>query len=76
LASGIANLTNPIAVNIGGVTLSSSDVLYAGLSPQSISGLYQINVRIPASTGAGDIPVTITIGGVQTQSGATIPVQP
>jgi uncharacterized protein (TIGR03437 family) len=76
LASGIASLTNPITVNIGGVTLSSSDVLYAGLSPQSISGLYQINVRIPASTGAGDIPVTITIGGVQTQSGATIPVQP
>jgi uncharacterized protein (TIGR03437 family) len=76
LAAGIASLTTPITVNIGGVTLSSSDVLYAGLSPGSISGLYQINVRIPASTGAGDIPVTITIGGVQTQSGATIPVQP
>lgn len=76
LASGIANLTNSITVTIGGVTLSSSDVLYAGLSPGSISGLYQINVRVPASTPAGDIPVTITIGGSQTQSGATIPVQP
>jgi uncharacterized protein (TIGR03437 family) len=79
LDAGISSLTNPISVNIGGVTLSSSDVLYAGLSPQSISGLYQINVRIPVSAGAGDIPVTITIGGPggpQTQSGATIPVQP
>jgi len=76
LASGIANLTNSITVTIGGVTLSSSDVLYAGLSPGSISGLYQINVRVPSSTPAGDIPVTITIGGSQTQSGATIPVQP
>ena len=76
LDSSIASLTTPITVTIGGVTLSSSDVLYAGLSPQSISGLYQINVRIPASTGSGDIPVTITMGGVQTQSGATIPVQP
>lgn len=76
LDSGIANLTNSITVTIGGVTLSSSDVLYAGLSPGSISGLYQINVRVPASTPAGDIPVTITIGGSQTQSGATIPVQP
>jgi uncharacterized protein (TIGR03437 family) len=76
LDSGIANLTNSITVTIGGVTLSSSDVLYAGLSPGSISGLYQINVRVPASAPAGDIPVTITIGGAQTQSGATIPVQP
>ncbi len=75
LDSGIANLTNPITVTIGSVTLSSGDVLYAGLAPGSISGLYQINVRIPASTPAGDIPVTITIGGFQTQSGATIPVQ-
>jgi uncharacterized protein (TIGR03437 family) len=75
LDSGIANLTNPITVTIGTVTLSSGDVLYAGLAPGSISGLYQINVRIPASTPAGDIPVTITIGGIQTQSGATIPVQ-
>ena len=75
LDAGIANLTNSITVVIGGVTLSSSDVLYAGLSPGSISGLYQINVRIPASTGAGDIPVAITIGGAQTQS-ATIPVGP
>ena len=76
LDSGIANLTNSITVMIGSVTLSSSDVLYAGLSPGSISGLYQINVRVPASTPAGDIPVTITIGGSPTQSGATIPVQP
>jgi uncharacterized protein (TIGR03437 family) len=76
--SGIANVTSPITVTIGSVTLSPSDVLYAGLSPQSISGLYQINVRIPASTPAGDIPVTITMmnGAQTTQSGATIPVQP
>jgi uncharacterized protein (TIGR03437 family) len=75
LDAGIARLTNSITVMIGSVTLSSSDVLYAGLTPQSISGLYQFNVRVPASTPAGDIPVIITIGGFQTQAGATIPVQ-
>jgi hypothetical protein len=32
-------------------------------------------VRIPPSTPSGDIPVTIAIGGFQTQAGATIPVQ-
>ena len=74
--SGIANLTNSITVMLGTVTLSPSDVLYAGLSPGSISGLYQINIRIPASTPTGDIPVTITIGGSPTQSGAFIPDAP
>jgi uncharacterized protein (TIGR03437 family) len=55
--------------------LASSDILYAGLSPGSISGLYQFNVKIPSTTPSGDVPVTITIGGFQTQSGATIPIQ-
>jgi len=75
LDTGIASLASPITVQIGNVTLSQSDVLYAGLSPGSISGLYQFNVRIPPSTPSGDIPVKITIGGFDTQSPATIPVQ-
>lgn len=74
LATGQSTLTNPITVTIGTTTLASADVLYAGLTPGSISGLYQFNVRIPESTPSGDIPVTISIGGVQTQS-ATIAVQ-
>ncbi|HEV2687695.1 MAG TPA: choice-of-anchor V domain-containing protein [Bryobacteraceae bacterium] len=75
LATGAASLTNSITVIIGGVTLASGDVLYAGLSPGSISGLYQFNVRVPASVSDGDVPVSISIGGFQTQAGTTIPVQ-
>jgi len=75
LASGMATLVNQVTVTIATTTLASSDVLYAGLSPGSISGLYQFNVRIPAGTPSGNVPVTITIGGVSTQSGVTIPVQ-
>jgi uncharacterized protein (TIGR03437 family) len=74
--TGISSVTSPIIVKIGSVTLQQSDVLYAGLSPGSICGLYQFNVRVPTSTPSGDIPVTITIGGFSTQSTATIPVQP
>ncbi|HEX5228231.1 MAG TPA: choice-of-anchor V domain-containing protein [Bryobacteraceae bacterium] len=74
LASGQAKLTTPVTITIGGTTLASSDVLYAGLSPGSISGLYQFNVRIPSSAPSGDVPVSIAIGGVETQA-ATIPVQ-
>jgi uncharacterized protein (TIGR03437 family) len=75
LAPGEAKLTNSVTVTIGGVTLAPSDILYAGLSPGSISGLYQFNVRIPSETPSGEVPVTIMIGGVSTQSGATIPIQ-
>lgn len=75
LASGITPLVNQISVNIGGIALPQSAILYAGLSPGSISGLYQINVQIPTSAPSGDVPVTVTIGGFQTQAGATIPIQ-
>ncbi len=75
IASGIAGITAPLTVSIGGTTLAASDILYAGLSPQSISGLFQFNVRVPASTPDGDATVVITLGGVSTQAGATIPVK-
>jgi uncharacterized protein (TIGR03437 family) len=76
LATGQATLPpNSITVTIGGTTLAPSDILYAGLSPGSISGLYQFNVQIPAGTPSGNVPVTIAIGEVQTQSGVTIPIQ-
>ncbi len=75
LATGITPATTAVTVTIGGVTLAPQDVLYVGLSPQSISGLYQLNVRIPASTPDGDIPVVATAGGASTQSGVTIPVK-
>jgi uncharacterized protein (TIGR03437 family) len=50
-------------------------VLYAGLAPQAISGLYQFNLRIPINVPSGDIEVVITIGGHRTQMGTTIPIQ-
>ncbi len=75
LATATASLTNSITVTIGSTTLASTDILYAGLSPGSISGLYQFNVRIPAGTASGEVPVTIAIGGEQTQAGVTIPIQ-
>ncbi len=77
-ATAIAPTTTPVTVTIGGITLSTADILYAGLSPGSISGLYQINVRVPAGVPAGDVPVTITIGGgsstVSSIAGTTLPI--
>ncbi|HEU0123262.1 MAG TPA: hypothetical protein VFQ91_22220, partial [Bryobacteraceae bacterium] len=59
-----------------GTTLAASDVLYAGLAPGNISGLQQLNIRIPQSVPSGNVPVSITVGGVTTSSpAAVLPVQ-
>jgi len=75
IAAAQATLAGSITVMLGGEALPASDILYAGLSPGSISGLYQFNIQIPASAPTGDVPVSIEIGGVQTQAGATLPIQ-
>lgn len=75
LASGSETIANPFTVSIGGVTIPATDVLYAGLSFGSISGLYQLNVRIPASAPDGDVPVVIQMNGISSQPGATIAVK-
>lgn len=62
-------------MTIGGVTLTAADILYAGLSPESISGLYQFNVRIPAAASDGDVPVVLQVNGLTSQSAATIAVK-
>jgi uncharacterized protein (TIGR03437 family) len=75
IAQGPAPVRDPYTVRVGGVTLTPAEVLYGGLSPGSISGLYQFNIRIPPNTPDGDIPVEIEIGGLKTQPGVTIPVK-
>ncbi len=71
----VARMRDNITVTFGGLTLASDDVLYAGLSPGSISGLYQINIRIPAATGDGDVQVAVQAGGLSSPAGFTIPVR-
>jgi uncharacterized protein (TIGR03437 family) len=62
----------PVAVSIGG---QNADVIYAGSAGNQVSGMFQVNVRVPSSiTPGGSVPVTITIGG-STQSGVTMAVQ-
>jgi uncharacterized protein (TIGR03437 family) len=71
----IARLRDPITVTIGGLTVPSSDIQFAGTTPGSISGLYQINVRIPATAPDGDVPVSVTMGGITSPAGSTIPIK-
>ncbi len=74
IPGGVARLREPFTVTIGGLRLRPEDVYYAGLSPGSISGLYQFNVRVPATVPSGDVPVEVSIAGYVTPR-ATIPVR-
>jgi uncharacterized protein (TIGR03437 family) len=67
-------LNGRVSITIGGTTLTDADILYAGLAPGNISGLYQINVRIPATAANGDLPIAMAISGEQSIAGTTIPV--
>jgi uncharacterized protein (TIGR03437 family) len=68
-------LRERISVTVGGTTVPASDILYAGLAPGSISGLYQINLRLSATAADGDLPVIVSVGGVSSPAGTTIPVR-
>lgn len=66
-ASGLA--TNPIQLVINGTALTPE---YAGITE---AGTFQLNLTIPAGLGTGDVPLTATVGGVQTPSGIVISLQ-
>lgn len=67
------NVVLPVAVSLGAAELSPADVLYAGVAP-GLAGVYQVNVRIPASAAEGDAPVRVRIGNVTTPPGAYLTV--
>jgi uncharacterized protein (TIGR03437 family) len=67
-----ASLANSVTVKIGGVTLASSDLLYAGVS--SFAGVYQLNIRMPKGISSGDQPIFVTVGGVSSPTGAVLAV--
>jgi uncharacterized protein (TIGR03437 family) len=73
--TGVETLVNTVTITIGSVTLDPSAILYAGLAPGAISGVYRFDVRIPSGTGSGDVQVTVSIGGFQSQTPATMPIQ-
>lgn len=47
IPGGIVPATMPIQLEWNGLVMDSRDILYVGLAPGNISGLYQINIRVP-----------------------------
>jgi uncharacterized protein (TIGR03437 family) len=66
--------TTPVSVTIGGVAVTP--VSFSGAAPSQIAGLTQINAQVPAGVTPGTkVPVTVTIGTWQSQSGVTMAVK-
>ena len=52
-----------------------ADVIYAGAAPGSVSGVMQINVRIPDSARSGSVSLQVSIGAISSPAGVTIAVR-
>jgi uncharacterized protein (TIGR03437 family) len=50
-------------------------IQYCGAAPGEASGVVQINAQVPQSSATGNVPVTITIGTVQSPAGVTVAVK-
>jgi uncharacterized protein (TIGR03437 family) len=62
-----------VRVLLGGV---SAEILYAGAAPHAVSGLLQVNFRVPAKAPLGDaVPLQLLIGGVASPQGLTMAVR-
>ena len=73
LPKGIARVTAPASMTIGGVNVPAKDLLYVGLT--QFPGVYQVNVKIPSGVPDGDQPAVLTIGGVPSPAQAYITVK-
>ena len=63
----------PVGVKIGGVP---AQVVYQGSAPMEIEGLLQINAIVPNRITPGSaVPILLTVGQAQSQTGVTIAVQ-
>jgi uncharacterized protein (TIGR03437 family) len=71
LPPGIGATVEPVTVTVGG---TAAQVLYGGVAP-GLAGLYQINIRVPASAPDGDLTVAATTAGFSTPAGAFITVR-
>jgi uncharacterized protein (TIGR03437 family) len=68
----LPKVTLNCSATIGG---QSAPVSYCGEAPDSTAGLVQVNALVPESVTPGSaVPVSITIGGVQSQANVTVAV--
>jgi uncharacterized protein (TIGR03437 family) len=72
----MAPLPVPVLDVVVGVANIGAEVVYAGLAPGFVSGLMQINARIPPDAPSGGaVPLVIRVGDSFSQPGVTIAIR-
>jgi uncharacterized protein (TIGR03437 family) len=62
----------PVAVKFGGQTAT---IQYAGAAPFLPTGVFQINATIPSGVTPGDVPITVSVGGISTTKTVAVSVE-
>ena len=62
----------PVTAVIGN---QPATVTFYGEAPGLVAGVLQVNLQIPPNTPAGTIPLAISVGGTQSQTGVTLSVR-
>jgi uncharacterized protein (TIGR03437 family) len=63
----------PLTVTFGGI--ASPSITYAGVAPGEVDGLLQVNAQVPSGLTPGNVPITISLGGISSQTNLTIAVK-
>ena len=69
------DLRHPIATFSATVGNVPAQVQYMGSAPTLVSGVFQMNIVVPAGLTPGQQPLQITVGGVTTQVAITVAVK-
>jgi uncharacterized protein (TIGR03437 family) len=67
----LANASS-VTATIGG---EPATVVFIGAAPDEVTGVFQVNLKVPSGLSGDALPVAITIQGVTTLTGPTIAVQ-
>jgi uncharacterized protein (TIGR03437 family) len=75
--NGKVTATPPLPLQAVTATLGGQpvEVVFAGEAPGVVSGVMQVNLRVPATAPSGDLPLVVSVGGAQSQPGVTLSVR-
>jgi len=69
----VARVTGSVSISIGGALVPAADIFDVGVAP-CCAGLYQVVVKIPDNAANGNLPVVLSVDGVETPFGPFIAV--